>query len=502
MRFFSSALTAVPLFFAAGSGVCENEPLLYHDSVTTGSNIRPDLGPRLSPNATIVLKCDNTTLFEELTYRYATVHPHITAVVSVGEGDDVGEIIKYALETGHEVLAGSRLHGWSESLNRVKNAIMIDISTLVDIDIDTPENTVTVGGGVNVGEIMAALQAVGKETPTGGCDCVGFLGVTLGGGHGRLQGIHGLMADNLLSVQLTTATGEAITVSDTTNPELFWALRGAGQNFGIVTEATYRIYDATNGGVQFVADIIYDTTLLPEVFEALNKFDVPAETTVLVAFFVDPVAMLPQLYMNFVSSIPEADARSQYHSAFGHIPYLSMTETVLPWASVNGMGIGQVACGSRARTQASGVSTKGWHLPSIELMYESFVDLVSDPVWAGTAVLFESYSVKGVQAVPPETTAYPWRDETGIILLNVAYQNDTLDTAANDWLKEGMAILHPDSGFNRPAVYMNYAKGTEGFGAMYGYERWRQERLKDLKKKWDPGCMFSGYNPIPIQCEA
>lgn len=126
---------------------------------------------------------------------------------------------------------------------------------------------------------------------TGGCDCVGLLGATLGGGHGRLQGLHGLMIDNLLSAELTIATGETITVSNTSNPELFWGLRGAGQNFGIITEATYRIYDATNGGVQFVADIIYDTTLLPEVFEALNNFDIPPETSIQAAFFVDPVTM-------------------------------------------------------------------------------------------------------------------------------------------------------------------------------------------------------------------
>lgn len=126
----------------------------------------------------------------------------------------------------------------------------------------------------------------------GGCDHVGFLGATLGGGHGRLQGLHGLMIDNLLSAQLTIATGETITVSNTSNPELFWGLRGAGQNFGIITEATYRIYDATNGGVQFVADIVYEATLLPEVFKALNSFVVPAETTILTMLFVDPVAMV------------------------------------------------------------------------------------------------------------------------------------------------------------------------------------------------------------------
>ncbi|KAI5837100.1 hypothetical protein DFP73DRAFT_569399 [Morchella snyderi] len=501
MRFFASALTAVSVVFAACTEASQ-DTFFFHDC-THARSIRSGLGPRLSPDATIALKCDNSTLFKELTYRYSIqTHPNLIAFVSVGTGEDVGEIIKYALETDHQVLAGNRRHGWSESLNRVKDAIMIDISTLLDIDIDTAGNTVTVGGGVNVGEIMAALQAVGKETSTGGCDCVGFLGATLGGGHGRLQGLHGLMIDNLLSAQLTIATGETITVSNTSNPELFWGLRGAGQNFGIITEATYRIYDATNGGVQFAADIVYETTLLPEVFKALNSYVVPAETTILTLFFVDPVAMVPRLFINFISSIPEAAARAQFDSVFGHIPHLSMNDTVLPWASINGIGIGQLACESRARMQSSGVSTKGWHLPSVQSAYEKFVEFVSDPVWAGAIILFESYSVKGVQAVPAETTAYPWRDETGIILLGVSYQDDTLDTAADAWINESMAILHADSGFDRPAVYMNYAKGTEGFGAIYGYERWRQAKLRDLKKKWDPGCMFSGYNPIPIYCKA
>jgi hypothetical protein len=123
----------------------------------------------------------------------------------------------------------------------------------------------------------------------------------------------------------------------------------------------------------------------------------------------------PQLFVNFVSSIPEAAARAQFKSVFGHIPYLSMTDKVLPWASANGASISQPACESRARKELSGVSTKGWHLPSIQLVYEKFVEFVSDPAWAGAVVVFESYPVKGVQAVPAETTAYPWRDETGLV---------------------------------------------------------------------------------------
>lgn len=120
------------------------------------------------------------------------------------------------------------------------------------------------------------------------CNCVGFVGATLGGGLGLSQGRHGLMLDNLLSVQLTTATGETITVSETSHPELFWGLRGAGHNFGIVTEATYRIYDAANEGMQYKADVYFDPEYLKEVFQALNDYDVPAETNAMLTFILDP----------------------------------------------------------------------------------------------------------------------------------------------------------------------------------------------------------------------
>lgn len=96
MRFLTSALTAVSVAFAAvAEASCENTPS-SHDC--RSSSIQADLGPRLSPNATIeVLRCNNSMLFEELTYRYSTVHPQLTAFVSVGEGEDVGEIVRMAI---------------------------------------------------------------------------------------------------------------------------------------------------------------------------------------------------------------------------------------------------------------------------------------------------------------------------------------------------------------------------------------------------------------------
>lgn len=99
-----------------------------------------------------------------------------------------------------------------------------------------------------------------------------------------MQGLHGLMLDNLLSVQLVTAAGEVVEVSSTSYPDLFWGLQGAGHNFGVVVEAVYKVYEQTNGGVQFNANVMYSPDQIEALFTALNGFEIPAEMNFLFAF--------------------------------------------------------------------------------------------------------------------------------------------------------------------------------------------------------------------------
>jgi FAD/FMN-containing dehydrogenase len=102
-------------------------------------------------------------------------------------------------------------------------------------------------GGVLNGDLISYLWARGKQTMTTACDCVGYISPILGGGHGWLQGRYGLAADQLISARLVLANGSVVTVNEHNNPDLFWAIRGAGHNFGIVTQAKLRIYDIESG---------------------------------------------------------------------------------------------------------------------------------------------------------------------------------------------------------------------------------------------------------------
>ena len=120
------------------------------------------------------------------------------------------------------------------------------------------------------GEIFRKLT-LGPAVGT--ADCVGMVGATLGGGVGGLQGIRGLLSDALESVRLVTANGDLITASRTEHKDLFWALRGAGANFGIVTSATYKIFDATNNGQVFNADFIFPASANESIWRTIKGYD-------------------------------------------------------------------------------------------------------------------------------------------------------------------------------------------------------------------------------------
>lgn len=112
-----------------------------------------------------------------------------------------------------------------------------------------------------------------ENLETGNAPCVNMVGATIGAGVGPLQGLHGLVLDALVSVEMITATGDLITVSSTQYPDLFWAIRGAGANFGIITSATYGVHDHTNNGQVVNADFVFPAAANLSLFEVLQSYD-------------------------------------------------------------------------------------------------------------------------------------------------------------------------------------------------------------------------------------
>lgn len=181
--------------------------------------------------------------------------------------------ILYANEIKKPFLAISGGHGTTSLINNVKHGIGIYLSALDKITIVDDGEAALIEGGVLNGDLIPYLWSRGKQTVSTGCDCVGYLAPILGGGHGWLQGRYGLAADQLISARLVLANGTAITVTEENNPDLFWAIRGAGHNFGIVTEVKMRIYDRELEQDQWAASgFVFTHDKMEAVFTLANQW--------------------------------------------------------------------------------------------------------------------------------------------------------------------------------------------------------------------------------------
>jgi len=215
-------------------------------------------------------------------------------------------------------------HGAISSLGSISNGIEIWMRKMNTVSIAPDGQSATIGGGVLAKEVTDALWAVNKQTGnmklgrllsceaimlnlsslvTGFCECTGVLGPLLGGGHGVLQGEYGLLADNLVAARVVLANGTAVTVSSTSYPDLFWGLRGAGHNFGIVTEFTYKIYDVPKDDSWAFETLIYTGDKVEEVYEQINGFPDRGEEDVEVANF-SFFAWMPDIDPKAVSITP------------------------------------------------------------------------------------------------------------------------------------------------------------------------------------------------------
>jgi FAD/FMN-containing dehydrogenase len=161
------------------------------------------------------------------------------ALVRCASAGDVAAVIRYAREAGLPVSVRGGGHQISGAAV-VEGGLVIDLSPLRTVDVDAETGTVTVGGGALLADLDRGCARYGLAVPAGIVSHTGVGGLTLGGGIGWLSTSRGLTCDNLLEVELVTAAGDTLTVGPGSHPDLFWALRGAGANFGVATRFVFR----------------------------------------------------------------------------------------------------------------------------------------------------------------------------------------------------------------------------------------------------------------------
>jgi FAD/FMN-containing dehydrogenase len=155
--------------------------------------------------------------------------------------DDIAAALAFAREQGLEIAVRAGGHSVA-GLSLVDNGLVIDVRGMSDIEVDPERRVARVGAGATWSELDRATQPHGLATTGGRVSSTGVAGLTLGGGSGWLERKHGLACDNLLAVELVTADGELVRASEDEHPDLFWAHRGSGGNFGVVTSLEFRLH--------------------------------------------------------------------------------------------------------------------------------------------------------------------------------------------------------------------------------------------------------------------
>jgi FAD/FMN-containing dehydrogenase len=189
-------------------------------------------------------------------------------VARVAGADDVAEVIGVARESGGDLAVrggGHSVAGYGTS----DGGIVLDLSALRGLDIDAEGRTAWAEAGLTTGEYTSAAGAHNLATPFGDTATVGISGLTVAGGMGFLARKHGLTIDNLLAAEIVTADGRLIRTDEDTEPELFWAIRGGGGNFGVVTRFQFKLVE--------VDEIVGGMLILPATPEVITGFVAAAE---------------------------------------------------------------------------------------------------------------------------------------------------------------------------------------------------------------------------------
>lgn len=218
--------------------------------------------------------------------------------------------VKIASDSSIPFLTSGGGHGVSIQMADVQNGIQVDLAKFNTVLFDVETGLLTVGGATKFSQLIKPLDDAGAQfrkcnhckfpqdsteadrssTALGTAYCVGVVGATLGAGVSSSQGYAGLLADLLHEVQIVTASGDVVNASRSSHPDLFWALRGAGSNFGIVTSATFRVPPTINDGNVTNANYMFPADKALGVYKYLASLDdeMPAELALNIGSLVIP----------------------------------------------------------------------------------------------------------------------------------------------------------------------------------------------------------------------
>lgn len=426
---------------------------------------------------------DTCTLFN------SAVRTRPRYVVRCRDTRDVRDAIAFARDSGLELAVRGGGHSVSGASLR-EDGVVLDVRGLNDIRVDVPGLTVTVGGGATTAEADAALQALGLATTLGRVSTTGVAGFTQGGGSGWAERAFGFAVDNLLAATVVTAEGEVLTVDDQHEPDLFWAMRGGGANFGVVTSMTFRVYPQ---GVATSGLLLYPASQGATILRGVRDLMVEAPDHLSIAF--------AYLYGPDDPAVPES-LRGELMAA-SWIWYLgdpARAEEELRGVRSLGTPLGDwVEEGPYAERNGSMDDPPGYrnyfsseHIgeltdSAIDVIHEHAHGLPPGPGW--------TFLVPWGGAVtrPPQPTPLADRDASWVIHPGAFWEDPADDERAAAWVRGYRDKLQP---FTTGGVWLNFIgnEGDERIRAAFGQENY--SRLRTVKHRYDPDNVFSSNHAL------
>jgi FAD/FMN-containing dehydrogenase len=400
---------------------------------------------------------------------------------------DVSHVVSLARETGMELAirsGGHSLLGYSTS----EGGIVLDLSLMKGLEINVEERTAWAEAGLTAGEYTGAAAKYGLATGFGDTASVGIGGLTTGGGIGYLIRKYGLTIDNLLAAKVVTADGQIRYVDEETHSDLFWAIRGGGGNFGVVTHFKFQLHE--------VDTIVGGMLILPATAEVISRFAAEAEaapdelSTIVSILPAPPEPFIPPEYHGQIVTLAMMVYTGDVDQGLRVIaPFRRLAEPIVD------------LLGPMPYPQIYPPEDPDFH--PVTALRSKFIDQVDertaqvmlDHLRTSTAFLpiVEFRVLGGAMArVPVEATAFAHRSSPIMASIIALYENRDEAAIHNAWVSSAIADLDQCEG----VVYVNFM-ADEGRACLFAYPHATWKRLVAIKAKYDPTNLFHRNYNIP-----
>lgn len=418
------------------------------------------------------------------------VHGRPQAVAHCRTCTDVQAVIRAARSCDLPLSVRGGGHDWAG--RALCDGIVIDLSGMAGVEIGADERTARVSGGARAADVLAATDPLGLAAVTGSCGAVGMTGLTLGGGYGALSGRYGLAVDNLLAAEVVLADGSIVVANHDTEKELFWALRGGGGNFGVVTAMRLQLHalPEIRSGM-----LLYPFAEARSVLEACAAYtsSAPDELTAQLGIIVAPDgAPVVMVVPTWCGRPEEGEARLAPFHSFG---------TLLIGT------IATMSVGARARifdphiVNGQRVFMETCWLPTLDgRSIDAFIAVMECAVSAGCAIF--THEFKGAASrVPAKATAFGLRRDHVLVEILATF-DDRSDREEEErhrgWAAAVRRTLAPMA---LPGGYPNLLARDDVDRAARSYGA-NAERLMAAKRHYDPDNIFRSAIPLPVARQA